>query len=176
MAFTKQHKTKLLAQYEVWAKQSQAIFVIEYSKMGMKDIDAFRAKVREAGGEAHIVKNTVMDIAFKNLGYNVRNLKGTCLFGFVGTDTPALAKVFADATKNSEVFKLKGGYLNGVAITPEQVKALAELPPLPIMRGRLLGVLQAPAGKLVRLLAEPSRQLAYVVKAYSEKDTASVAA
>ena len=53
--------------------------------------------------------------------------------------------------------------------------ALASLPPLPVMRAQLLGILQAPAGKLVRTLAEPGRQLAYVVKAFSEK-TAPVAA
>jgi large subunit ribosomal protein L10 len=54
------------------------------------------------------------------------------------------------------------------------VKILSELPPLPVMRAQLLGVLQAPAGKLVRTIAEPARGLAGVIKAFSEK--ASVAA
>ena len=80
---------------------------------------------------------------------------------------PALAKVLIDATKNSEIFKLKGGYLDGQPFTPQQVKALAELPPLPVMRATLLGVLQAPPAKLVRTLAEPARaSWLRVVKAY----------
>jgi large subunit ribosomal protein L10 len=57
-----------------------------------------------------------------------------------------------------------------------QVKSLASLPPLPVVRAQLLGVLQAPASKLVRTLAEPARQVAAVVKAYSEKNPATTAA
>jgi len=49
------------------------------------------------------------------------------------------------------------------------VKALADLPPLPVMQATLLGVISAPATKLVRTLAEPARSMAAVVKAYSEK-------
>ncbi len=60
-------------------------------------------------------------------------------------------------------------------LTIEQVKALAELPPLPIMRAKLLGVLQAPASQLVRTLVEPARSLAAVFKAYSEKEAAPAA-
>ena len=82
---------------------------------------------------------------------------------------PALAKVFGDVTKNSEVFKAKGGYLSGRPITPENVKALADMPPLSVLRARLLGTINSPASTLVRTLAEPGRQLAYVIKAHSEE-------
>ncbi len=54
-----------------------------------------------------------------------------------------------------------------------QVKALAELPPLPVVRAQLLGVLQAPASKLVRTIAEPARSLAFVVRAYADKAQAA---
>ncbi len=74
-----------------------------------------------------------------------------------------------DFTKGNEVFKVKGGYLGVEKLSSAQVKSLADLPPLPVMRATLLGVLQAPAGKLVRTLAEPARGLASVVRAYSEK-------
>ena len=65
---------------------------------------------------------------------------------------------------------MKGGFLGKQFITPVEVKSLADLPPLPVMRARLLGTLLAPASKLVRTLAEPARSLAGVFKAYSEKD------
>lgn len=170
MAFSKKHKSKLLSDYETWLGKSQAVFMLEYSKMTMKDIDALRTKVRETGSEAHIVKNTLMELAMKSAGYeNVKKAEGTLLVGFAFSDAPALAKVFAEASKNSEIFKLRGGYLDKKELGAAQVKALGDLPPLPVMRATLLGVLQAPASKLVRTLAEPARSLASVVKAYSDK-------
>lgn len=176
MAFTKQEKSDLLAKYEGWLKNSQAVFVVEYSRMSMKEIDALRTKVREAGGQLHVVKNTLMEIALKNAGIQSKGLQKTSLCGFAMTDAAALAKVFADATKNSEIFKLKLGYLSGQQIAPESIKALADLPPLPVMRAKLLGLIQTPAGQLVRTLAEPARRMAYVVKAYSEKEATPTAA
>ena len=173
MAFTKQHKGVLLKQYEGWLKQSQAVFILEYNKMSMKEVDTLRAKVRETGGELHVVKNTLMGIALKNSGIETKNLVGTSLFGFALHDVPAMAKVLGDVTKNSEIFKLRGGYLSGQPITPENVKALADMPPLPVLRARLLGMLNAPASKIARTLAEPARQMAYVMKAYAEKTPAA---
>ena len=57
-------------------------------------------------------------------------------------------------------------------MSASQVKALADLPPLPVVRAQLLGVLNAPASKLVRTLAEPGRQIAAVIKAFADKDSA----
>ena len=66
-------------------------------------------------------------------------LTGTTLMGFAFGDAPALAKVFSEATAKSEVFKLKGGFLDKRQISNADVKALADLPPLPVMRATLLG-------------------------------------
>lgn len=170
MAFSKKHKSVMLKSYEQWLKQSQAVFMIEYKKMTMKEVDAMRAKVRDAGGQLHVVKNTLMGLALDNAGTSHKTLEGTSLMAFAINDVPALAKVFLDLTKNSEVYKLKGGYMDGRQISNDEVKMLAELPPLPIMRAKLLGTIQAPAGKLVRTINEPARSLAFVFKAYSTKD------
>ena len=142
--------------------------MLEYKKMRMKDVDALRNKVREAGGELHVAKNTLMNKAMESAGFRSAKLEGTCLFGFAMKDVPAVAKLFNEATKNAEVFKLRGGYLSGRPIAPESVKALADMPPLPVMRAKLLGMLNTPASALVRTLAEPARGLAYVLKAHSE--------
>ncbi|TLN24463.1 50S ribosomal protein L10 [bacterium] len=176
LAFSKKHKQTLLDQYEDWARKSQAIFVLSYSKMTVKDIDTLRAKVREAGGELHVTKNTLMGLALDKVGTpHGELLEGSSLMGFAMADAAALAKTLSDATVKSEIFAMKGGYLDGQPISAKQVKALAELPPLPIMRAQLLGVLLAPASKLVRTLAEPARSMAGVVKAYSEKEAAPAA-
>jgi large subunit ribosomal protein L10 len=170
LAFTKKEKGEMTAQYEKWLTESQATFVMDYVSMTMKDIDTFRAKVREAGGEVHIVKNTLFGHALSANGFAAPQfLEGTSLVGFAFSDAPALAKTVTEFLKGAETRKVKGGYLGKELITAAQVKALADLPSLPVMRAMLLGVISAPATKLVRTLAEPARSLAAVMKAYSDK-------
>ncbi len=177
MAFSKEQKGEMVAQYEELLNKSQAIFVLEYKKMTQKEIDSLRARIREAGGEFHMVKNTLMNVALERQGVEQSKIfDGPSVAGFAISDAPAIAKIFGDATRNAEMFKLKGGYLGKQSISASQVKALAELPPLPIMRARLLGVLQAPAAQLARTIAEPARGLASVFRAYSEKDQQATAA
>lgn len=176
MAFTKKEKIQIIANYEEKLKNSQAFFIVEYNHMKMKDIDALRVKVRDAGGEIHVCKNTLFGMALTNTGFpETALLEGTSLVGFALADPPALAKVMSDAAKNVEMYKIKGGFLGNVPMSAAEVKALAELPPLPVMRSRLLGMLQAPASQLVRTLAEPARSMAGVIKAYSEKEAAQPA-
>jgi len=171
LAFTKKQKGDMTAHYEKWLSDSQAVYVLDFSKMTMKEVDAFRAKARENGSEIHLVKNTLFTRALESQGYKVPDLfEGTSLVGFAFNDPPALAKTFTDFIKGSETRRIKGGFLGKEVITDAQVKALADLPPLPVMRATLLGVIQAPASKLVRTLAEPARSLAAVLKAYSEKE------
>lgn len=170
MAFTKKQKGDMTAQYEQWLEKSEALFVLEYTSLNMKEVDALRAKVREAGSEIHLVKNTLFNRALDSKGYAMPEfLEGTSLVGFAFGDAPALAKVFAEFVKGSDTRKVKGGYLGKELISSKQVKALADLPTLPVMRATLLGVITSPASKLVRTLAEPARSMAAVVKAYSEK-------
>lgn len=169
MAFTKKHKSKMMDEYRDWLARSQAIFLLEYGKMTQKDIDGLRAKVREAGGSMHVVKNTLFSRVLEEQGFKAgKLLEQTSLVGFAFSEPPALAKVVTDSTSKSEIFKVKGAFLGTQVMNATQIKALAELPPLPILRSQLLGVLQAPAGRLVRTLAEPGRSIAGVIQAHSE--------
>ena len=178
MAISKKRKEEFVTQYIEWLNHSQAVFVTEYSGLTMKQIDDLRSKIREAGGEFHIVKNTLGKVAFQQAGLSVSDklLSGSTACAFSFQDTPALAKVITDFARTSEFVKVKGGYLDKREISADQVKALAELPPLPVMRAQLLGTLQAPASKLVRTLAEPARALAAVIKAYAEPEPVQSAA
>ena len=174
MAFTKEQKSKLVAEYEGWLRDSRAVIFLDYKRMNMKAIDTLRAKAREAGAELHVTKNTLLYLALQRAEYkNVTLPEGTTLCAFAFEDAPALAKVLSDAVKDTkeEIYKIKSGYLNRQPISGAQVIALAELPPLPVMRATLLGTLLAPASKLVRTIAEPARQVAAVMKAYSEKES-----
>ncbi len=176
LAITKERKNELIAQYSEWAKNSKALVLTQYVGLTMKDIDALRAKVRENGGEFHIMKNTLAKRAFEQAGFSVHpeQLEGSTAVVFAFTDAPATVKAVTDFVKTSEFLKIKGGFLEKQALTPEGVKSLADLPPLPVVRGQLLGTLLAPASKLVRTLAEPGRMIAAVIKAHAEPEAAAI--
>ena len=174
MAISRQRKEQLVAQYVEWLNKSQALFVTEYAGLSMKQIDDLRAKVRENDGEFHIVKNTLGKVAFDTVGLALPQnlLEGSSAVIFAFKDAPDMAKIVTEYARTSEFVKVKGGYLDRRFISAAEVKALADLPPLPVMRAQLLGTISAPASKLVRTLAEPARQVAAAIKAYAEKDSA----
>lgn len=175
MAVSKARKEEVLAVYADWLQKSQAVIMVEYIGVKMKDLDNIRAKIREAGGEFHILKNTLARRAFADNGLNVPQefLVNSTAVSFAFTDPVSTAKALSDATKGNEFIKVKGGFMDGKVLSSDQIKALASMPPLPVVRAQLLGVLQAPAGKLVRTIAEPARGLAAVIKAFSEKVSAA---
>lgn len=175
MAISKQRKEEALNQYADWIQRSQAVILVEYTGAKMKDLDAIRTKIRDSGGEFHIVKNTLAKRALEAAGMTVPAgmLEKSTAVSFAFSDVAATAKALGEVTKGMEFAKVKGGFMGGQALNPSQVKALADLPPLPVSRARLLGVLQAPAAKLVRTIAEPARSLASVFRAYSDKPAAA---
>jgi large subunit ribosomal protein L10 len=118
------------------------------------------------------MKNTLSKVAFESAGLPLpeKLLEGSTAIAFAFQDAPALAKTLSDFARTSEFVKIKGGYLEKRAIGPEDVRALAELPPLPVMRAQLMGIILAPASKLVRTLAEPGRQVAAVIKAFADRE------
>ena len=175
MALSKQKKNEVLDQYKDWLNNSQAVILVEYTGANMKAMENIRAKVRESGGEFHVVKNTLVKLALEANGFAIPEgmLENSSAASFAFSDPAGTAKALAEATKGMEAIKVKGGFMGPVALSAAQVKALADLPPLPVVRSQLLGVLQAPAGKLVRTIAEPARSLASVFRAYSEKAQAA---
>lgn len=178
LAISKERKQQMVDEYVDWIRRSQALIVMEYTGLTMKQVDDLRAKIRETGGEFHIVKNTLGKVAFQEAGWETpaAMFEGSTAISFAFKDAPATAKTINEFIRTSEFIKVKGGYLDQHPISVAEVKALAELPPLPVIRAQLLGTLLAPASKLVRTLAEPARALAAVMKAYSDKDAATAEA
>jgi len=86
-----------------------------------------------------------------------------------------LAKAINAIRRTGEIFSFKGGYLAGKVLDAKQVVALAELPPMPVVRAKLVGLLQTPMSQLVRILAEPARRVAAVLKSHSEKSAEATA-
>lgn len=171
MAVTRKRKAEQLKEYGELVKKSQAIFLTSYSGVTVKNIQTLRGKVREASGEYHVLKNTLAAIALKEAGLPVPEdlLSTGTAMGFAFNDVAAVAKAIADFAKDSEFVKMKGGVMGGKLLSAKQVEALAALPPLPVVRAQLLGLINAPATGLAGVIAGGVRQVVNVVKAYSEK-------
>ncbi len=178
MAITREQKNELVDQYSEWIDSSRALIVTEYQGLSMKEMDNLRQKVREAGGEFHVIKNTLGKLAFDAAGmkYAENLFEGTTAIGFAFEDAPGLAKTMMEYGKDTDFLKVKCGYLGKEAISAADVQALAELPPLPVLRAQLLGVLMTPANQLARIISEPERQMVAVLRAYAEKDAVAEAA
>jgi large subunit ribosomal protein L10 len=174
LAISEKRKKEVVGEYQDWFEKSKAVILTEYTGLSMKDMDALRTKVREAGGEFHVLKNTLAQKAFEGAGYQAPSdfFEGSTAAGFAFQDAPALAKTMTDFAKTAEFLKVKGGYLQNRPMSAAQVSALANLPPLPVMRAQLLGTILAPASQLARTLAEPARQIAAVLKGYADQDAA----
>lgn len=174
MAITKDRKREIVSDYIKWLNNSQALIITEYKGLPMKELDTLRARIRENGGEFHVVKNTLGKLAFEQVGLEMPDglFEGSTAIGFAFEDAPSVAKAMAEYARTSEFLKIKGGYLGSRAMTVQEVKDLAELPPLPVMRAKLLGTIMAPATQLARTLAEPARMIAAVIQAYADKENA----
>jgi len=167
LALSKQKKQEVLNLYSEWVTKGQAFIMVEYTGVSMKQLDAIRAKLRETGAEFHIMKNTFARKVFTEQGFSIPAdmMVNSTAVAIAFSDAAATAKALTETTAKMEAIKIKGGFLGNQALSVSQVKALAELPPLPVVRAQLLGTLQAPASKLVRTLAEPARSVAYVIQA-----------
>jgi large subunit ribosomal protein L10 len=170
LALSKERKQEVLAQYKEWMSNSQALLLMEYKGASVKDMEAARAKVRESGGEFHVVKNRLAKLALKESNYEIPEgyLENSTAIGFAFEDVASTAKAMAESAKDVEAFQFKGGFIGTEVLDAAKVDALSKLPPLAVLQAQLLGVLQAPAGKLVRTIAEPARGLAAVIKAKNE--------
>lgn len=178
MAISKEQKNEIVAKYQEWMDKSQAVIMTQYIGLTMKDMDALRKKVRDAGGEFHVLKNSLYKIALQNAGLELVDeyFEASTAAGFAFEDAPGLAKALADFANEVEFLKIKGGYLEHKPMSAAEFTALAELPPLPVMRAQLLSTIMAPASQLVRVLSEPGRQIAAVLQAYADQDASEAAA
>jgi len=177
LAFTRKEKKAMIDQYKEWVDNSNAFFILSFQNMGMPAIDEAREKLREVNGEIHVVKNRLFRLLMNEmkLDYEEGFWEENNMVGFAFSDAPSVAKVISEISK-TEVFNIRLGYMGEKLLTADEVKALAELPTLSVMRGIVLGTIMASATKFVRTLAEPARSMAAVVKAFSEEGQAAAEA
>jgi len=177
LAITKRKKQELVGLYQELVRKSSGMVLASYSGMRVGELEGLRRKLRESGAEFHIVKNRLMELALQQAGLPVPkdSFLGTTAVGFASEDILIMAKAIVDLSRTSQTIKVKGAVVDGVAYGASQVEVLADLPPMPVLRARMLGVISAPASRVVGALAGSVRQVVNVVKAYSEKAPAGAA-
>jgi large subunit ribosomal protein L10 len=147
--------------------------VADYKGLDVKTLTEFRKLLANEDAEFQIVKNRLVKRAIADTSFEPIDqfLTGpnAMLLGFDAV--VEAAKVITEFAKANEQLELKGGVLDGKALTPDQLKALADLPSKEVLQAMLLGVLQAPARNLVSLLANVNRQLLNVLVAYRDKQS-----
>lgn len=156
----------------VFAKAASVV-VAHYSGMTVAEMGDLRARMRAAGASFKVAKNRLA----------VRALKGTAVEGIAhlfkgptgiaySDDPVAASKVAVAYAKDNDKLVILGGAVGATALDASGVKALAELPSLDALRGKLLGLILAPATKIAGIVQAPAGQLARVIGAYSKKEAA----
>ena len=164
-------KAVIIESIKAKANDASLAAITDFKGMTVEELTGLRARLREAGGEYHVVKNTLARIALSDGKHEVIKDKfhENCAIAFAFDDPVQVAKALSDFAKQSKLFALRTASLDGKEMTSAQVEALAKLPSREQLLGQLLGTMNAVPGNFVSLLANLLRGLLYALKAIEEK-------
>ncbi len=164
-------KQSLTKEYIARLNASPFFIVVDYKGLKVAHLTELRRRLTKAGAEIHIVKNSVFRLAAKEAGVPDLNgaLAGQLAVVTGKRDISTAAKVVKTFGAEFDRLKVHFGYLNNQRLEQVTIMTLADLPSIEVLRGQLLGVLNAPASKLVRLLSTPASQMARILKARQDK-------
>ena len=176
----KNEKEQVVAELTERLRTSETLIVADYRGLTNAEIDALRTRLLEHGARFAVVKNTLTRRAAEAAGADalLALLEGPTAIAFVesGGDPVAVAKALADAARETKVLALRGGILEGQAMSGEEVESLAKLPPADVLRAQLVGAIVSPLTTVVALLVAPLRDLVGLIDARIEQLAASAGA
>lgn len=153
---------------------SPFIFVTDYTGLKVDQFSELRTRLSGVGARCQVVKNTLLRLALKEAGLpEVADLKGQTAIVIGERDVAAAAKVVKTFASEFKKPTLKAGVVDRLVVSADQINSIADLPSREVLLATLLGVMQAPAQKLVRLLNEPASQLARALQARVDKEGAA---
>lgn len=168
----KAEKTLLIENLLTRVNASPFLFVVDYTGLTVDKFAELRKRLRGAESEIHVFKNNLVRKAAEQAGYPEgisEVLVGQTAVVTGAQDVCAAAKVMKNFADEFKKPVMKGGVLDGALLDAAGIKVLADLPSREVLLSQLLGVLQAPASKLVRLLNEPAASLARVLQAKADQ-------
>ena len=167
----REQKAQVIEEVAGAIKESEAVFAVDYRGISVPQAAELRTALRGADSSFTIVKNTLAERAADEVGADGLKelLKGPTAMTFVRGDAAAAAKALRDFRRGTggTLLEFKGGWMNGQALTPEDVDAIAQLPSREVLEARLVGMVAAPLTGLVTALnnlpAGLARQLQQIV-------------
>ncbi|QIG79768.1 50S ribosomal protein L10 [Stakelama tenebrarum] len=166
-------KTEAVAELNRTFGEVGVVVVTRNLGMTVAQSTDLRIKMREAGASYKVSKNRLAKIALEGTDYaGLSDLLSGPTALSTSVDPVAAAKVINDFAKTTDKLEIVGGAMGSTMLDVEGVKALASLPSLDELRGKIVGLVQAPAQKLASVTQAPAGQLARVFGAYGAKDAA----
>ena len=151
-------------------QEADAIYAVDYRGASVPQAAELRARLRDADATFRVVKNTLTERAADQAGAEGLKayLEGPTALTFVRGDAAAAAKALADFRRTSGLLEFKGGWMNGEALSPDQMDAIARLPTREVLYGRLVGMVASPltglASALNGLIGGLARQLSQIAE------------
>ena len=169
----KDQKELVVAELTERLRTAQSVIVADYRGLTMPQIDGLRTELLKHGAQFAVVKNTLTRRAAEAAGAEalLALLEGPTAIAFLETDGDpvAVAKALGATARETRVLEVRGGVLEGRAITAEDVENLAKLPPLDQLRGQVLGAVAAPLYAVVGLFNAPLQNLVGLIDARIEQ-------
>jgi large subunit ribosomal protein L10 len=149
-----------------------AVVVTHYSGLSVAQMSDLRHRLRQEGAKLEVIKNTLAIKALNGGGEKASYLfKGPVAIAY-GPDAVSAAKVSTQYAKENDKFAVVGAMMGPQVLDAAGVDALAKLPSLETLRGKIIGLIQAPASRIASVVQAPGSQLARVLNAYATKDAA----
>ena len=169
----KADKERIVEELTERLKTTPTLFVADYRGLSVTEIDELRTKVIEQGAKFTVVKNTLTKRAAEAAGADalLAMLEGPTAIAFIEADGDmvGVAKALADSARTTRILAIRGGILDGSPIGEEDVRNLATLPPLDVLRGQVIGAITSPLMTVVGLISAPVRDLIGLIDARIEQ-------
>lgn len=167
-------KEQLVTSLHETLKKAELVVITQQSGLTVAEVTNLRRQMRQAGAGFKVTKNRLARLALE--GTKFEGLKemftGPTAIAY-SADPIAAAKVAVTYANSNEKLKIVGGAMAGQVLDPSGIKALATLPSLDQLRGKIIGILVTPATRIATVLQAPAAQLARVLKAYASKGDAA---
>ncbi len=157
-------KEALVTQTRETLQQAAVVVVTQQTGLTVGEVTNLRREMRAANANFKVIKNTLAQIAIEGTALEClkEHFSGPTAVAY--SDDPISApKVIDNFAKKNEKLKVVAGALAGKVLSADEVKALASMPSLDELRGMLVGLIMAPATKVVRTIKEPSAKVARVI-------------